>query len=304
MNLPKGYPYKDRRISFFWIDDSRFNRITEVLEGLPKVSVDDAARLQNDYVTFPGRRLVRLLGTIAESSPRATPELREMSRWLASWDANVLAGSGQAALYEVWVGGHLMPAFFSKAASSLPPRLQALITDEQLLPVVEYLERPDNRLGDQPEAARDELLLSTLATALAETRTLLGPDRATWQWGRLSTVLLEHALTPLASEAQRAQMTVGPAPKDGDSNVPGVAEFDHKTYRTIGVATLRIVMDVGDWDKSLAINGAGQSGDWTSPHFRDLFTMWLSGKYFPLLYSRAAIEQATRERIVLVPGMP
>jgi penicillin amidase len=69
MNLPAGYPYKDRRISFFWIDDSRFNRITEVLEGLPKVSVGDAARLQNDYVTFPGRRLVRLLGTVAESSP-------------------------------------------------------------------------------------------------------------------------------------------------------------------------------------------------------------------------------------------
>ena len=302
MNLPMGYPYKDRRISFFWIDDSRFNRITEVLEGLPKVSVGDAARLQNDYVTFPGRRLVRLLGTVAESSPRATPELREMSRWLASWDANVLVGSGQAALYEVWVGGHLMPAFFSKAASSLPPRLQALITDEQLLPVVEYLERPDNRLGDQPERARDELLLSTLATALAETRTLLGPDRATWQWGRLSTVLLEHALTPLASEAQRAQMTVGPAPKNGDSNVPGVAEFDHKTYRTIGVATLRIVMDVGDWDKSLAINGAGQSGDWTSPHYRDLFPLWVADKYFPLLYTRAAIEQATERRILLVPG--
>jgi len=195
-----------------------------------------------------------------------------------------------------------MPAFYPKAASSLPPRIQALVTDEQLLPVVEYLEHPDRRLGDQPEAARDELLLSTLAAALAETRTRLGSDRATWQWGRLSTVLMEHALTPLASDAQRAQMTVGPAPKDGDSNVPGVAEFDHKTFRTIGVATLRMVMDVGDWDKSLAINGAGQSGDWTSPHYRDLFPQWVAGKYFPLLYTRAAIEQATERRISLLPG--
>jgi penicillin amidase len=304
MNLPKGYPYQARRLSFFWIDDSRFNRITEVLEGLPKVSVEDSKRLQNDYVTFPGRRLVRLLGMVAGSNPRGVsdPEVGDMGKWLASWDANVTARSGQAALYEVWVARHLTPAFFAKAVSSLPPRLQALSTDEELLPIVEFLEHPDKRLGEHPEAARDDLLLSTLAAAVAETKTLLGPDRAKWQWGQLSTILFEHALSPLANPTQRAAMTIGPAPKDGDSNVPGVAEFDHKSFRTIGVATLRVVMDVGNWDQSVAVNGAGQSGDWTSPHYRDLFPMWLAGKYFPLLYTRRAIEQATERRIELAPG--
>jgi len=303
MNLPKDYPYQTRRISFFWIDDSRFNRITEVLEGLPKVSLEDSERLQNDFVTFPGRRLVRLLGTIVNSNPQATsdPELGEVSRWLASWDANVTARSAQAALYEVWIARHLVPAFFAKVASSLPPVLQVVTADEQLLPIVEYLEHPDQRLGKHPQAARDAMLLSTLAGAVTETTTLLGPDRAKWQWGKLSTVLFEHALSPLANETQRAAMTVGPAPKDGDSNVPGVAEYAHNDFRTIGVATLRMVMDVGDWNKSVAVNGAGQSGDWTSPHYRDLFPMWLSGRYFPLLYTREAIEQATEQRISLVP---
>jgi penicillin G amidase len=242
--------------------------------------------------------LVHLLGTI----PTSDPQLGEVSKWLASWDANVAAQSPQAALYEVWVAHHLTAAVFAKVASSLPPRLQALTADEQLLPIVEFLEHPDQRLGEYPQAARDDMLLNTLAAAVAETKTLLGPDRSAWQWGKLSTILFEHALSPLADQAQRAAMTIGPAPKDGDSNVPGVAEYEHKHFRTIGVATLRTVTDVGDWDKSVAVNGAGQSGDWTSPHYRDLFPMWLSGKYFPLLYTRQAIERATERRIVLHPA--
>ncbi len=298
MNLPQGYPYQTRRTSFFWIDDSRFNRISEVLEGLPKVSLEDSQRLQNDYVTFPGRRLVRLLGNI----PTSDPQLRDASKWLANWDANVSAHSAEAALYEVWVAHHLIPALFAEAASSLPPRLQALTADEQLLPIVEFLEHPDQHLGEHPQAARDELLLSTLAAAVTETQTLLGPDRSAWQWGSLSTVLFEHPLSPLADAAQRAAMSIGPAPKDGDSTVPGVAEYEHKHFRTIGVATLRMVTDVGDWDKSVAVNGAGQSGDWTSAHFRDLFPLWLKGQYFPLLFTRAAVERATERKIVLEPS--
>jgi penicillin amidase len=206
-------------------------------------------------------------------------------------------------LYEVWVAHHLTPAVFARVAGSLPSRLQALVADEQLLPIVEYLEHPDQRLGEHPQAARDELLLSTLSAALTETKSLLGPDRAQWQWGNLSTVMFEHALSPLADEAERASMAIGPAPKDGDSNVPGVAEYEHKHFRTIGVATLRTVTDVGDWDNSVAVNGAGQSGDWTSPHYRDLFPMWLKGEYFPLLYTRAAIERATERRILLEPSI-
>ena len=298
MNLPKGYPYQTRRISFFWIDDSRFDRISEVLGGLPKVSLADSQRLQNDHVSIPGRRLVHLLGTI----PTADPQLAEVGKWLAGWDANVAAQSAEAALYEVWVTHHLIPAVFAKVATSLPQRLQALVADEQLLPVVEYLEHPDQRLGERPQAARDALLLSSLAAALTETKTLLGPDRGQWQWGKLASILFEHPLSRLADETQRAAMTIGPAPKDGDSNVTGVAEYEHKHFRTIGVATFRMVADVGDWDQSVAVNGPGQSGDWTSPHFRDLFPLWLAGKYFPLLYTRTAIERATEHKIVLEPS--
>jgi penicillin amidase len=302
MNLPKGYPYEQRKTSFFWIDNTRFNRISEVLEGLPKASLKDSEALQNEYVNVPARRLVHLLGNLATQDP----ELGELARWLAAWDGDVNAQSPQAALYEVWESRHLMPGLFARVAPSLPSYMRAIASDLQVLHSVELLEHPDQRLGPDPGKARDELMLSTLADAFAETKALLGPDRSTWQWGKLASTLLEHVLTPRADETQRAQMTVGPAPKSGDAHVVGVAEYDGKTFKTIGGASFRMVLDVGHWDDSVAVNSPGQSGDWTSPHYRDLFPLWLSGQYFPLLYSRSAVEQATERKIFLEPrgGQP
>jgi penicillin amidase len=41
------------------------------------------------------------------------------------------------------------------------------------------------------------------------------------------------------------------------------------------------VADTGDWDRSVASNSPGQSGDPRSPHYRDLFDDWANDRYFP-----------------------
>ena len=66
-------------------------------------------------------------------------------------------------------------------------------------------------------------------------------------------------------------------------------------------ASFRMVADVGNWDASVAINTPGQSGDPASPHYRDLAPLWVEGRYFPLAYSRDAVEKATRTRLELRP---
>ncbi|MBY0574271.1 MAG: penicillin acylase family protein, partial [Undibacterium sp.] len=63
--------------------------------------------------------------------------------------------------------------------------------------------------------------------------------------------------------------------------------------------SFRVVIDVGNWDNSRAINAPGQAGDANSAHYRDLAPLWAKGEYFPLLYSRKAIEAVTQQRFVL-----
>jgi penicillin amidase len=66
-------------------------------------------------------------------------------------------------------------------------------------------------------------------------------------------------------------------------------------------ASFRMVLDVGNWDNSRAINYPGQSGNPGDAHYQDLAQMWSSGEYFPLLYTRAEVERAVHTRIALVP---
>ncbi|MCS6817264.1 MAG: penicillin acylase family protein, partial [Blastocatellia bacterium] len=51
-------------------------------------------------------------------------------------------------------------------------------------------------------------------------------------------------------------------------------------------------------------NAPGQSGDPTSPHYRDLFELWKDGRYFPVFFSRAKIETVTIRRERLQPLQP
>ena len=63
-----------------------------------------------------------------------------------------------------------------------------------------------------------------------------------------------------------------------------------------------MVLDVGQWDASRVVNTPGQSGDPSSPHYRDLAPLWAAGNYFPLLYSRDAVERNVSQRLQLQPS--
>jgi penicillin amidase len=76
---------------------------------------------------------------------------------------------------------------------------------------------------------------------------------------------------------------------------------DENFMQTAG-ASFRIVVDVGDWDNSRAMNSPGQSGRPDDPHWTDLYPRWAAGESFPLLYSRNAVEAHTQTRYRLIPG--
>ena len=103
------------------------------------------------------------------------------------------------------------------------------------------------------------------------------------------------------SEDVRAKLQPGPYEVGGSGNTPNAAAYRESDFHVTGGPSFRMVLDVGAWDYSRAVNYPGQSGDADSPHYKDLAEKWRKGEYFPLLYSRKAVEQATETRIVLQP---
>jgi penicillin amidase len=67
-------------------------------------------------------------------------------------------------------------------------------------------------------------------------------------------------------------------------------------------ASFREIIDLADWDRSVVTSTPGQSGQPGSPHYGDLLPLWGADQYFPMLYSRRAVEQATKHLLVLQPA--
>jgi penicillin amidase len=184
----------------------------------------------------------------------------------------------------------------------MPAAQAATVDGAHVDVIISFTEHPSQWLKERPNERRDELLGATLGAAFRELRTRLGNDASRWRWDSLHYNLSEHPFSAIVDDAHRTELNVGPLPKDGDAFVPSQSSYRSADFRDIGGPSVRVIMDVGEWDNSVAVNHPGQSGDPQSPHYRDLADLWRRGEYFPLLFSRQAVERATERIIYLTPS--
>jgi penicillin amidase len=119
----------------------------------------------------------------------------------------------------------------------------------------------------------------------AEARLRVVTKTAGWadrRWGQQHTRALRHPLL--------TAFDLGPVERSGGA---GTVEADGATYREI--------LDVANWDRSLAINVPGQSGQPGSPFYDNLLNMWAGNEYFPLVFSQAAVKAAASHTLTLRP---
>lgn len=290
MNLPKGYP---RATAFEWADRSRITRLDAVLAATRRATIDDALALQTDTLNPMALRLTALLPETSDD-----PRLRQALGILRAWNGREDPGSAAAAIYNVWVSRFLPQAARARLA---PPQALPYLGAGSLDAVISALEAPDPRLGADPRLGRTEVLTQSLQQTIASLTARLGPDMGGWTWGALHQVKFEPAVAALADREFRERLVVGPAPAGGSGQSPVALAYRPNDFRVTSGASVRLAMDVGDWDRSRAINTPGQSGDPRSPHYADLFSTWASGGAFPLLYSPEAVAKHTERIILLQP---
>lgn len=121
-----------------------------------------------------------------------------------------------------------------------------------------------------------------LTSAIESLTKSQGSDRSQWRWGRMHTRSFPH---------------------------PFVAAFDLPTVERSGGAgtvaadgaSYREIFDVADWDRSLVINTPGQSGQPGSRFYGNLLQDWAENRYFPLAFSRGAVNKVAVNKLVLKP---
>jgi penicillin G amidase len=289
--IPANYPY---RVGYEWAPGFRFRRVSAVLEQARdsghKLDVADMEKLQNDVLSTPGLELVGLLRHAAATS--ADPDVR----LLLGWDGVVRKQSAAAALYEIW----LEEVTTRVTRRVVPHELWGMMRDWPAIKVLDALSRPTPEVfGAQPEKARNELLLDALKSAHQKLAALEGPDPAAWAWARIHVVEFLHPLDQFPGA--KPLVDLGPVPRPGDDYTVNATGFWGGGYKQVAGASYREVMDLADWDESVAVNVPGQSGQPESPHYSDLLPLWSEGRYFPLSYSRASVEKYVTDKLVLEP---
>jgi penicillin amidase len=68
------------------------------------------------------------------------------------------------------------------------------------------------------------------------------------------------------------------------------------------IPSLRCVMDVGDFDRSTFVLPSGQSGNPLSPHYDDMFPLWLEGKGVGISYLAEKAQRVAVRKLRLTPN--
>lgn len=280
--LPPGYRTP---ISYEWATRYRVDRVKEVLAAGTGLTVEDSKRLQHDDLSKLAQVLVPQLASAATRRHKGSDSYVAA---LVSWDRRMSRDQVAPTIFAAWA-----PAAYRRVmthALADQPRASTLLgaTTNYAWLEARLAEHAANPNGS---AVLDSLLILALDDASADLTKRFGSDRAKWRWGDIHVAAFRH---PVSSKYDLPAVSRG---GDGNTvNVTGGANF-----RQTAGASFREVIDLADFDQSVATNVPGQSGDPRSPHYSDLLKLWGEDTYFPLVYSRARVERETEQVLWLRP---
>ena len=287
--VPAGYPYL---LSHEWDPGFRARRIEALLAPLRRATVADMQGMQLDLMSLPGRETVRALGDLRIAEEPAAGLLAD----LRGWDGALGIDSRPAAIYEAFRMA-LLPLVFKDVLGRDLYKRYVERPEAWQVALLGLLRDPSSRWWGAE--GRDAVVAKALTQAHAVLTRSLGPDPSRWTWGRLHPMRFAHPLGRLWVLGW--VFNAAAPPTGGDLFTINNGGFSSSTFAQIIVASYRQVIDLGDWDRSVAVHATGQSGLPFNRHYRDFVRLWATGGYHPMLFSRPRIQQEAEGILTLTP---
>lgn len=281
MNVPDDWAAASPAIGYEWLDSSRHDTLHRELSRETPISLEDCVKLQCSTYSPIAVRALNCLKAMEVTDETAAWQL------LRNWDGNLAADSAPAALFEVWLSKHLGPLVARREGAE--PHIIPMLMPFDVPSIVEWLEEA------VPAGEVHKDIAQSLDDAWAECVSLMGEKLEEWSWGRVHQLKLSHPLQSLTDEAWSLKaLELG-----GSSSTLNYANYRLNDFSVLAGPSVRMVLDVGEWDNSLFVNNPGQSGLPGSPHYKDLLPRWHEGAHCPLVYSPNAVQAATVHTIML-----
>ncbi|MFF4690428.1 penicillin acylase family protein [Streptomyces sp. NPDC001307] len=332
------YPYN---LTTDWGYGARSQRITDLIESKikdgGKISTDDMRQMQLDNSSEIAKLLVPKLLKINLDDKN----VRDAQKLLEGWDYTQESDSAAAAYFNAVWRNILKLAFGNKLPKELRVKGQCLWVDkidstgpvdddtkvrecgerdaDQAQPdggdrwfevVRTLMEKPDSdwwktpKSGTRPPANNmDQLFRRAMIDARWELTAKLGKDIDTWSWGRLHRLFLKNQT--LGTDGPKAlQYVLNRGPwklSGGEATVNATGWNAAGGYNVVWVPSMRMVVNLADFDKSRWINLTGASGHAFSAHYTDQTSLWAKGELLPWSFSAKAVDDSTSDTLVLKP---
>ncbi|MEU6849251.1 penicillin acylase family protein [Actinacidiphila alni] len=150
---------------------------------------------------------------------------------------------------------------------------------------------------------RDQLLEQAMKDARYELTAKLGKDIGTWSWGRLHKLELKNQTLGTDGPAvlkwllNRGPWQLG----GGEAAVDATGWNAAGGYDVVWVPSMRMIVNLQDFDKSRWINLTGASGHVYNAHYTDQTDMWANNELLPWVFSDAQVDKATKAKMALTP---
>ncbi|MDT8306257.1 MAG: penicillin acylase family protein [Anaerolineae bacterium] len=301
--VDEAYPHF---ISYDWNDGDRAQRIEELLlaqiESGGPFSVADMTRIQMDAKSLLAESYIPLLAGLSSDEPRVQAALER----LRGWDMQAKVDSVPAALFEIFT----MQLADVVLADELGAARDRYFNNEasQRIFFHALAEQPDAAWWDDTTTTVTETQRQAIMQALDQTvawfEDNVGNDVEKWTWGELHTAtfvsdpLGQSGIAPMEALVNRGPYRVG-----GTTSAVNATRWSWSEPAAVTtLPSLRMVLNLSDFDSSLAIHTTGQSGHPFHPHYDDLIPMWQTGEYYPMVFTPSAITEATAEHLRLFPA--
>ena len=283
-----------------WSYGYRSQRILDMIEDTPgEFDVENMMAMQTDSHNAAAEVVVPHLLEFDVGE-----EVERARALLDGWNFDQPADSAPAAYFNaVW--RHLLAAtFHDEIEGGQRPR-----GGGRWFEVVRaLLEEPDSEWWDDvstPEQeTKEDQLRAAVTEAHRELTETLGDDPSEWEWGELHTLDVTNAsfgrsgIAPIERLFNRGPLHLG----GGEDIVNATGWAPPAGYEVDWIPSMRMVVDLSDFDASRWINLTGSSGHPFHRNYFDQARLWGAGETTPWRFGRAAIESEAEHRLVLEPA--
>ncbi|WP_375493232.1 penicillin acylase family protein [uncultured Nostoc sp.] len=280
----------------------RAQRIIEMItQQKEPISITDVQRIQGDNRNLNAQTLVPLLQAISFD----TPQLQTAQKLLRDWNLQLGMTSPTAALFEVF-WKHLLADTFH---DQLPKEYFPDGGDRWYAVIQNLVKQPDSYWWDNRSTLkvenRDQILRQAFTEAVEELENIQGKDSKNWNWGKLHTITFRNATLGKSGVAPiEALFNRGSFATAGNGETVNANRWRaNKSFEVTDIPSLRMIVDLGNLDNSLAIHTPGQSGHAFHSHYNDMVDPWRKIEYHPMLWEHNQVTAKTANTLRLIPKL-